>query len=338
MRLYKRGRLWWARWSVDGEKQRRSTKCSDKKAAQLVLVRWQRELADPHHAAAHKATVESASVRFLSEQKKSCRSVHTYKMYVCKTGHVVRLLGSRRLSQLTSDMVLAFIDAREAEGAKPYTVHRELTALRLTLKSAGRSREFSADPRSVIPRYATGYVPRTRWLTLDELLAVCAHLDTGRAAVLALAVATSSNFSETFKVRRVDVTDLGVRIRGTKRSKRRRFVTHMTHVWPLIAYALAWADGEGEMLFRPWSNMRRDVLAACRRAGVAPLTSNDLRRTCATWLVKQGVDFSLVAKVMGQSSTVMLERVYGQLESADVGRLINEHVQGHSRGTIAAMH
>ena len=328
MRLYKRGRVWWLYWSESGFKHHESTGCTDKTAAGLVLRRRERECADPTHHAANEATVTRAADRCLIEWSKTCKSPHTLEMYKQKTRHVVRLLGELRLASLSYEDAMRFVETREVEGAHPHTVHRELTTLRLILRSAARAREWAGDTKAIIPRYSPQYVPRTRWLSEDELLAVSAHLEPARAAVLAFAVATSANLGETFRARKGDVGPVTT-VRGTKRATRKRTVPAMAHTWPLLAFALAHADGAWEALFRPWTNMRRDILAACRRAGVAPFSSNDLRRTCATWLVKRGVHLELAAKVLGHSSTAMLRKVYGQLDAEDVGRLINERV-GHS--------
>lgn len=326
MRLYKRGQIWWVRWSEGGRKVRKSTGCTDKKAADIALRRWQRERADPNHAAAHQATVGTAAARFLRELEKTCRSDATMNMYECKTGHVVRLLGETRLADLTHAKVLRYTEQRESETAVPHTVHRELTALRRILKSAIRAREFSADIKSVMPDYAARYVPRTRFLRFDELLAICAHLEPSRAAVLPFIVATSARFGEAFRARRSDITARSIAIRGTKTDKSRRHVPMLSVTWPLVAYTLERADGEGDMLFSPWPNLRRDVHRACRRAGVDIFSANDLRRTTGTWLVKMGVPYELVAKVMGHASTAMLVKVYGQLDTGDVGRLIEQRM------------
>ena len=297
----------------------------------------------------------------MRELKKTCKTTATYEMYDCKTRHVVRLLGAVRMSDLTHEKVLDYTEKREAETAHPHTVHRELTALRQLLQSAKRAGEFGGDIKSVIPKYAARYVPRTRWLTLDELLRVTAELPRGRAAVLAFEVATSANMGEAFRAERgdFDFQAGGIHIRGTKRETRNRTVPFLAHVWPLLAFVLEHADGEGEMLFQPWQNIRRDILDACRRASVcrgcrlagrlrpstpclacrasylAPLSTNDLRRTCATWMVKRGTPLNLAAKILGHKSLAMLTKVYGQLDHADVGRLINAHM-GDSRGTEEA--
>jgi integrase-like protein len=62
-----------------------------------------------------------------------------------------------------------------------------------------------------------------------------------------------------------------------------------------------------------WPNVRRDLSAACRRAGIAKVTPNDLRRTFASWLLQAGESNFVVAKMMGHSSTKMVETIYGQL-------------------------
>ena len=42
--------------------------------------------------------------------------------------------------------------------------------------------------------------------------------------------------------------------------------------------------------------------------------------------MKRGVPLHLCAKVLGHANTNMLQRVYGQLDTEDVGRLINDRV------------
>lgn len=47
-RLYeKRGRIWWAFLTKSKQRERRSTGQGDKRAAELVVQRWNREQADP---------------------------------------------------------------------------------------------------------------------------------------------------------------------------------------------------------------------------------------------------------------------------------------------------
>ena len=319
MRLYKRGDVWWCSWTEGGATVKKSTRCRDRGAAALVARKWERQRADPDHAASHEATVGTALDKFLRELTHERVADRTVEMYHCKAGHVRRVLGAERLSTLDHDCVLRFIRRREDEGAHSHSVHRELTTLRRALAAAARGRMFGRDPRSVMPRYAANYVPRTRYLSCFELAAVCDHLDPSRAAMLFFMVSTSARLGEALRAQRADVDRDAISLRGTKtaRSLRRVPITPMFR--PLIERAMRDAGGIPPLLFRPWGNMRRDIAAACARAGCPPFTANDLRRTTGTWLLQLGVPMEVVAKVMGHASTAMLYRVYGQLGSDDLG-------------------
>src|SRR5215813_3753697 len=45
-----------------------------------------------------------------------------------------------------------------------------------------------------------------------------------------------------------------------------------------------------------WHNVRRDLTIACQRAGIRPVSPNDLRRTFASWLKQRGVDSMVVPR------------------------------------------
>ncbi len=76
------------------------------------------------------------------------------------------------------------------------------------------------------------------------------------------------------------------------------------------------AEGANDRLFGALGNIRRDLIAACRAAKIAPCSPNDLRRTHSHWLRAEGVPLELVAPMMGHASTRMVQTVYGKL-SAD---------------------
>jgi integrase len=326
MRLYKRGPLWWARWTENGRTVRRTTGARDRKAAQRTIDRWQRERADPQYHAAHQATVRSAAERFIRELVDEHLRAGTLNMYACKASHVVRLLGDVRLVALEHERVKQFVHEREAEGAHSHTIHRELTTLRRILRSASKAREFPREPRSVIPKFSAGYVPRTRYLSCFELYAVLDVLPPYRGAWLAFIVATSARLGEAMRAQRGDIGRESIQLRGTKTAGALRRVPVVTMLRPLVERVLRDADGNAPMLLRPWLNMRRDIAIACKRVGCAPFTPNDLRRTTGTWLLQLGVPIDVVAKVLGHASPSMLYKVYGQLGAEDLGRLIQSRL------------
>jgi integrase len=63
----------------------------------------------------------------------------------------------------------------------------------------------------------------------------------------------------------------------------------------------------------------RALRGACKRAGVAHASTDDLRRTFASWSWQSGVDETLCVRWLGHSSAKMVRAVYGQ-PSQEQGR------------------
>lgn len=325
--LYRRGNIYWARGSEGGWKFRKSTRHTSERKARAVADRWERELADPDHYRANKATVASAIERWQREIKLEMNP-ETRRFYDPKIRHVGRLLGSVPLSRLTHEKVVSYIETREEEGAHPHSVHRELTALRLTLKSAQRAREFNRDPKTVLPRYRSGYEPRKDdWVEPDVIWAAIRILPPHRGAAVAWCIATACDYSNIFTAERSDVNETDIFVRGTKTGTRARFVPRIKVMEPFLAYALKHAEPEpATLLFRSWRSMAPDLRRACVRAKVKQFTARSLRHSAATWMVKAGVPYEVAAKFLGHGSTAMLQRVYGDLSPVDAGRLIDERL------------
>lgn len=323
LNLYLRGDVYWARGSDDGVKFRKSTKEKNERKARAIASRWERELADPDNFRSHKATVASAAERWMREITVS-KNPETVRFYRSKIAHVKRVMGGVRLSKLTHDKVLAYIEQREEEGSVPHSIHRELTSLRLTLKSAARAREFGRDPKSVIPTYSARYQPLKDWVQPETIWAAIAHLLPHRGAAVAWAIATASDYSTIFNARRQDVHAHTVKVHGTKTGSRDREIPRVKVVEPFLRHALAY--GGEDVLFPAWGSMARDVRRACRRAGVPEFTARTMRRSIATWFVNAGVPYEIAAAFLGHANTLMLQKVYGKLAPKAAGALIDERL------------
>lgn len=130
-------------------------------------------------------------------------------------------------------------------------------------------------------------------------------------------------FSELYRIRRLDIDWEGnqVYVRGTKTDARPRALPMTPDVRRILERRHTM-----EPMFEFWSepNMYRDLRKACRMAGITPekdgfstVSANDLRRTFATWLARKGVPILHLVKLMGHSSTRMLERVYARVERGE---------------------
>lgn len=323
-RLYKRGRVWWTWVYLDGQQVRRSTGCTDKAAATRVAHQWERDAADPAYVATH-TTLEMALEMMAKDRRARGCADGTIHMYRVKSGHLVRVIGNDTpLSHITARVVDDYTYRRLDEGASRSTIGKELTTLRVALKVAARRGEWSGSVDAVMPdRWAVNYEPRRTALSHWDALALIQALEPHRSQHAAFLLATGMRWGESLRALPGDVDGRQwlVRVRGTKTDAAAATV-------PIVGparYFLAW--GAKGLPFPAWGNVRRDLAAACARAGIPAVTPNDLRRTHATWLRMAGVEPSLIAGVLRHRDSRMVERVYGRVDPRTLGRLIKERMR-----------
>ena len=354
MRLYKRGEYWWASWTQDGVTIRKSTHCATRSSADLVAKRWERQRADPDHARQEAATFAGAVEGFLEDLKRRDAPSATQGFYTQKTGTLLRFFKSDVSinDAVTVETVDRYLKERSAEpvawddAGQPTRcvtascIHKELVALRQVLKRAYRRGEYKHEPTKILPvGFSPKYKPRTTALTMEQAAALLVELGPHRAAVVAFILATTARRKEAFAALRADANAKTgkVFLPGTKTAGAARTVTVQRFALPVLAFAIQHGTGTEGRLFAPWPSMRRDILAACRRAGVPAVTANDLRRTLATWLIEAGASNYLVSKVLGHASTVMVDKVYGKPREDAVAHLIGEHTRQLPELQVAAL-
>ena len=333
MRLYKRGEIWWAVVYRTGVRERVSTHCQARRAAEIAARELERIAADPIYAAAQTKTVAGAVGLALDEinalVRTGRRSAGTQNYYVTKAGHLARLMGRVLLADLTAATLREYEHTRRAETATESTIAKERQVLRVGLRLALERQWWAGPVERVIARgFDAGYRPRTAWLTEPELqqLLVQLHADCpDRAARVAWIVATGARWAESVVARREDIAKdhTAVRLRGTKTDAAVRVVPVVGPFRPLLEYAIEHATGSDGLMFESWTSPVLVLRRACRLAQVPRVTPNDLRRSTATWLVRAGVPDSIAARVLGHTTERMVRQVYGQADAAALGALVS---------------
>lgn len=339
MRLYPRKKrngekVWWASWTQDGVTKRRSTRCSTRSAAEVVVARWEREFADPIYAAAQSATFGVEAGRFLRQAEIAVErrrmAPETLTMYRQKSGTLVRILeagGPLRLASIDAATFPAYIETRRAEFLEDRereitssTLYKEWVTFRQILKLAWREQRFGRDPASLKPlHFGPDYQPRKTALSWDEVDKLLREFLFSKRGAVAFAIMTGARRKEVFAAQPedLDTNAMTVRIRGTKTDAAARTIPIPKPMQRLIKFT-------GARPYPAWTNARRDLAAACKRAGIPVVTWNDLRRTFASLLVQAGVPPHLVAQLLGHTTTAMVDRVYGRQTTDSLGLLIDE--------------
>lgn len=335
MHLRKRGKNFYASWTgPDGRTVQQTTGCETRAAAEQWARRKERELADPAYAAAESASLEPWCERFLQEVRRRVATGKTAKgtlaMYEQKVGHLLRVLDDCKLSTIDARKFAAYIEQRRSEKAKDSTIYKEFVSLTQVLNLARHVGDYGRDPSSLKPPwFSNAYTPRKVWLTLEQVDKLLDQLTPERVGAVAFVVATGVRESELWSARLEDVGAWTLRVRGTKTEGSRREIPIPLVMVPLFLRALDLRVGD-ERLFRAWPNDRRDLERACERAGVPRVTWNDLRRTFASLLLQDGESLYVVSKLMGHSTTRMLELVYGQQTPETLGRLLQNQGRIHA--------
>jgi integrase len=319
-RLYKRGDFWWFQFRG----QRTSTRCTDKVAAGLVARDIERRAADPTYRPPNHITLAKALRGFVSQQGEREKAGGTMKMYERHIRHIARVLGGAALlASIGAREIDGYVSTRLDEGAARSSVGKELSTIRGTLKRARRHGEYPFALDEVMPNgFSLDYTPGTRHLREPEMRRLLAALPQRRRAVVAFIVATGADWNSIDRATRTDVNLRAgtVRVRGSKTSHRDRTIPVLEPFADLVEYAAK------RMPFEPWSNVRRDLEVACRRAGVPRVTPRDLRRTHGSILRQRGVEPHLIGKMLGHADSRMVERVYGQIPADALGELIGERL------------
>jgi len=348
MRLYSRRksngeRVWWASWTESPRRTvRRSTGCSTKAAAEIVVARWERERADPVYAAANDATFGEEARLFLSACKGAVErgkmSPKTLGMYREKAGALVRIIGAdTKLGLFDGSTFQAYIEARREDfrasttgDARPEgktitesTLYKEWVTFRGILKQAWRAQRFGRDPAALKPsHFGPDYTPRETALSWPQVKLLLDALTLGRRQPIAFALMTGARRSEVFAAQPGDVDTKAwtVRIRGTKTEAAAATIpipSLMRHLAPLAE----------PYPFAAWPNVRRDLLATCKALGIPGVTWNDLRRTFASLLVQAGVAPHLVAKLMRHKTSTMVEMIYGRQTPDSLAHLVEGQIR-----------
>lgn len=174
------------------------------------------------------------------------------------------------------------------------TVRREFAELR-------RGLNLSKIPVPEFPKLPAAR-PRERWLTSDECVRLLEATPEHRKNLIMAYLQCGLRRSEAYKLELLPASEM--RVHGTKSAGANRLMPLTDLASEAVRYG-----------FTEWKNGNRDLKRYAKRAGIGPITFNDLRRTFATHLARAGVPILHLMALMGHKSTRMLEQVYARVEA-----------------------
>lgn len=289
--------------------------------------------ANPRLAAAKRASLEDAIRELLAELRRRGRSAGTIDKVRKKLGHFARMWRGRKLATVDARLIDAYVDVRlkdpgRARGSKlsRTTIRDELAALRQVLKLARRQGTYPFHIEDVLPiNFEVKQEPCRDFVPFDKLPFLIEAMPEHRRAHVLFFCVTGGRNADSFRARRedFDTTAWTIRVRGSKTKGSARTIPVPEFLQHLVTMLLDLAPGE-DLLFSPWfeGSQNRDIKAACRRAGLEPVSTNGLRRTFGHALLGHGYSMDIISKMFGHSTEKLAREVYANMNAAELAEKV----------------
>ena len=324
LRKYKHSKKWYARIKPPSGTwgNWKSTGQTNKKLAQRVAEQWDAAAITGEEA----VTLEQAFQLLAHDLIRKKRSESTLKMLEAKAKNVCDRLGHERIvSTLTLGDYESYLDRRRDERVKDATVAKELGYLSQSLRRLKKLKLYHGDVEELWPEaLARTFKGRTRWLTRDEYVQLRDRIFPYWRDHLIIYVNTGVRFSELYSLRIEDVRGHMLHVRGTKteganrkvalntealETLRRRAASSIDGALFEIRSSKRWCEPSLDSQKRSWL---RALGVACKKLGFEHASTNDCRRTFASWCWHSGIDIQTVILWMGHGSDKMCKEVYQQ--------------------------
>lgn len=343
--IYKRGKVWWIAWTDHrGRQHAESSRMKgrpgtgyDWNAAKRLLQ--EREGAAvkglPITAATGKLPFSDALKDVIHDQEINGRRAADHTKRRIKL-HIEPFFEGRRIAEITTSQLRAYIADRKAAGAKPATINRELAIIRRAFRLAYRAGHILTMPhvelldesRNVrqgiiephdfkkvlaglqLPAYAaaaeTAFI--TGWRLRSEVLSLTWTQVDMTAGLLRIDVGvTKAGEGRTFPIT--------ARLRAILKERQR----HETPPSPLVFH-----DGYGAAItpkhfYKGWK-------AACEAAKVGALIPHDLRRSAVREMERRQIPRQVSMKLIGHRTESIYRRyaIVSEADIRDAGRRLDQ--------------
>jgi integrase len=322
--VYRRGRIWWIQYCVDGLPMRESSGYTEKKDADNLLKQRIGDVASGRSVPGQwKATVDDLVELVVRDSKlRNLRDVaHIVWRYKANTK---TLLGSLLASRVGTSQIRHYIERRQKAGAGNATINRELAIVRRGFKLGSQEEPPLVFRQPAIPRLEEDNA-RQGFIERDQYERLLAEMPENLRAFFVCAYHTGARKGELRKIQwgQVDFDDSLIRLeaRQTKGKTPRslpiygdmeRWLRRQQETAPAgNLYVFHGARG------RPIDNHLRGWVEASKRAGFPGLLPHDLRRSAVRNMKRAGVQDVVAMKISGHKTRLVFDR-YNIVDDTDL--------------------
>lgn len=341
--IYKRGKTWWGRFRYQGREYRRSLETGSRVLANKRLDAWQEQVKNEAFGIARDYTFDEGMLSFLMNHCPTLKpsSATRYKM----SGRALEpFFAGMKLAEITSSTLADYEAERRRQGVSAPTIRRDLACLSSMFSHVNYDLEWM-DYNPVLPflkrQKRRGRLkespPKTRYLTEAEEAALLEACKTASSNAfhdqVAFAIDTGLRAAEQWGLTwaQVDLRKGDIVITPEKSKSGRERIVRLE---PRAAQIMAQTKRRSEYVFvnskgEPYQRRGKRLLAAATKAGIAPLTWHDLRRTRGCRLLQQkGWQMHEVSRALGHHSVQQTERAYAFVDEEALRNRVSETIAG----------
>jgi len=338
-RLFRRSQspFWWLAYYHRGKEVRESSRLeatpANRSKVEKMLRERTRQAGTPQFTgpAEYRVTFDDLAALHLADYRKQRRrSLRDAERIVRR---LTETFGGWPALDVTTQAIEQYTEARQAAGAQPATINRELSALRhmfrlATKRNAGDPLRLTTRPH--VPMLDESENVREGFVEPADFEAIAAHLPADVADVARFAYLSAWRRGEvlTLEWRRVRLTQDGGTIDlSARRSKNKKGRTLPLRgpLLDLIQQRASMRRLDCPLVFhrngQPIRDFRRVWANACRESGYAGTLFHDLRRSGVRNLIRSGVPQAVAQRISGHRTAATFAR-YNITDESDLADAI----------------
>ena len=328
--LYKRGDVWYILFIHRGRRHRESSGSSDRKVAVALLKKRIAEVVEGRIIGPQAERVTFDDLAKLIEADYTTNARKSTVDMLGRVAHLRAAFGASRAIDITHKMLLAYVEKRTREGARPATVRYELVVLGRMYTLAIRAGMLTTRPPLPTIRLRNA---RSGFFEADQLARVLAALPPVIATAIEFASITGWRIGEIRGLTwgQVDVNGCVVRLEpGTTKNDEGRTFPFGAHprlgalMVAQMEHTLAIQKERGRIIRHvfhsdgaPLGDFKKAWKDACKAAGCPGRLVHDLRRTAVRNLVRAGVSERVAMQLTGHQTRSVFDR-YDIVSEADL--------------------
>ena len=319
MALFKRGQVWWMRFSYKGKQIRQSTETTDKNLAKRIYDKVLGEIAEGKwfdRLLGDERTFQQMMERYMAEHS-TPKKASSEKDRSSLT-HLLPFFGSYTISDITPRLINEYKSTRRIHGHSPCTINRELALMKHAFTLAVKEWGWVRDNPVKMVSMEKEPPPRDRWLTFEEEEKLLSVSPSWLKPMIIFAVETGCRRGEMLSLgwKSVDLFRRVVTIFGSKTGEKRSIPLTQRALGVLRERQRETVSSIKEdlvFLHPPGRRVNIHTLRfafeeALKKAEIEGFRWHDLRHTFASRLAQAGVDTYAIQRLMGHKTFTTTQR------------------------------